>query len=237
MSKGCIYYTDNKIKDPIKSHVYSFIKDSGLPIVSCSLKPIEFGDNIVLNLRSGVKTMWTQILTALEKSTTDYVFFCEHDVLYPKSHFDFTPPKEDVFYYNSNVYRWDYPNNRAITYDRLISLSGLCCNRQLAVDHYRERLEIVEKKGWDQDKSKEPWWGRRIGYEPGTKPKKRGGYFDENFDTWKSRYPIVDIRYNGTFSPRKVTLKSFRHLPTNWEETTLDQIPGWNLKELWNLAY
>ena len=69
--------------------------------------------------------MVKQILTALENSTTDYVFFTEHDVLYPKCHFDFTPPRDDIFYYNANVWRWFYPEDTAITHDRMLPLSSL----------------------------------------------------------------------------------------------------------------
>ena len=61
--------------------------------------------------------MITQILTALENSTADIIFFTEHDVLYAKEHFDFTPPLNDVYYYNMNNYRWRWGTEVAITYE------------------------------------------------------------------------------------------------------------------------
>lgn len=232
MSKGIIYYTDSRLGEPILSIVQKLILRANLPVVSVSLKPIAFGKNIVLDLSPGFIAMTKQITKALEVSEATYVFFCEHDVLYPLSHFDFTPSKNNVFYYNANVWRWKYPDNLAITYDRLISLSGLCVNREFALNHYLARLKKIEQMGWDRDIRHEPDWARKWGYEPGTKKIKRGGFSDDDFETWTSKYPIIDIRHGKTFSQPKVTLDSFVHLPTNWREITLDQIPGWNLEEL-----
>lgn len=232
MSKGIIYYTDNRLGEPIFSMVQKHILNSGLPIVSVSLRSIDFGKNIVLNLTPGFLTMIKQIISALETSKSDYVFLCEHDVLYPLSHFDFTPPKDNIFYYNANVWRWKYPDNLAITYDRLISLSSLCVNRKFALNHYRMRLKKIKDLKWEGDKRREPEWARKWGYEPGTKKIKRGGFSDDDFETWISKDPMIDIRHGKTFSQSKVTLDSFVHKPTNWKETTLDKIPGWSLKEL-----
>src|SRR3972149_11579423 len=107
--KGIIYYTDNRLIEPLFSVCQKYILASGLPIVSTSLAPINFGKNIVVAGKPGYVTMVDQIVTALEASTADYVFFCEHDVLYHKSHFDCLPPKDDVYYYNMNNWRWGYP--------------------------------------------------------------------------------------------------------------------------------
>lgn len=235
MTKGIIYYTDNGLGEPIFSLVQKLILKSGLPIVSISLKPIDFGENFVLNLTPSYLTMIKQIVKALEVSRSDYVFFCEHDVLYPISHFDFTPSKDDIFYYNANVWRWKYLDNLAITYDRLICLSGLCVNRKFALDHYRKRLKKIKDSGLEKDTRHEPAWARIWGYEPGTKKMKRGGFSDDDFETWRSKYPIIDIRHGKTFSQSKVTLDSFIHPPKNFRQISPDKIPGWNLKELLNL--
>lgn len=237
MTKGIIYYTDNRLSEPIFSTCQNEILKSNLPITSVSLKPINFGDNYVLDLERGYITMVKQITLALEKSESDIVFFCEHDVLYPKSHFDFIPEKKDIFYYNQNVWRWDYPTNLIIRYKRLISLSGLCVYRNFALNHYRLRLkkinEITEKQ--KVKLSNEPLWARRWGYEPGTKKIKRGGFSDDDFETWSSKDPMIDIRHGSTFSQRKVTLNSFIHRPENWEESTIDKIKTWNLQKVFNI--
>jgi hypothetical protein len=238
MSKGCIYYTDNRLDVPIFSICQEHIKASGLPITSVSLKPIDFGNNIVLdNLQPNIITMTTQILTALENAKEDYVFFTEHDVLYHPSHFDFTPPTDNIWYYNNHVWRWKYPYDFAITY-KLTSLSGLCVNRKMAIDHYKLRLKFMYECDWrDKESGHEPRWGRRIGYEPGTKKRRRGGLTDEEHLTWKSELPNIDIRHGNTFTKTKCDLRDFIHKPSpeDWKEKPAFQIEGWNLKKLFNL--
>ena len=235
MLKSIIYYTDNRLEEPIFSIVQRKISDSGLPVTSVSLKPISFGQNTVLDLSPSFTTMTKQIAAALEKAKEDYVFFCEHDVLYPASHFEFEPEKDDIFYYNNHVWRWKYPEDYAITYDRLICLSGLCVNREFALAHYQARLKKIKELNLEAVKGHEPLWARRWGYEPGTKKMRRGGFSDDDFEVWTSKDPIIDIRHTKTFSPTKVTLDSFKHPPVNFQTITLGKIPGWNLNELFNL--
>ena len=236
MTKGIIYYTDNRLGEPIYSIVQDQLLKVGLPIVSCSQQPIDFGANVVVGDGKNYLTMIKQITAALEASVADTVFFCEHDVLYPLSHFDFEPRIKSTFYYNDNVWRWKYPTGMAISYDRLISLSGLCANRQFVLDHYHKRLERIVRMPLKDQEARDPKWARKWGYEPGTKKRKRGGFADDDFETWKSAYPIVDIRHPLVFSPSKVTKESFIHQPTGWKETTIEKIPGWNLKELFKLS-
>ncbi len=234
MTKGIIYYTHNTLGEPVFSIVQKQLLNIGLPIVNVSLKPIDFGQNIVLDLQPGVITMFRQILTALEASTSDIIFFCEHDVLYHPSHFDFEPPRNDVFYYNVNVWRWMFPEDFAVTYGGTKSVSGLCANRQFLINHYRLRLKIIEKKRFDNGRN--PRWARIMGYEPG-KEKRRGGISDDISETWRSQYPNVDIRHKGAITKTKRSLNDFKRPPNpeTWKETTLDKIEGWNLKELFNL--
>lgn len=236
MTKGIIYYTDNRLREPIFSICQKQILRAELPVTSVSLSPISFGNNINLGLKPSYVTMVKQITTALENSKSDIVFFCEHDVLYPKSHFDFTPQKNDIFYYNSNVWRWVYPTNQLIRYDRLISLSGLSVNRLFALNHYQQRLsKIKELEVEGNERLHEPIWARRWGYEPGTKKIKRGGFSDDDFETYQSEIALIDIRHGRTFSQSKVTLDSFIHKPENWQETTIEKIKGWNLKDMFKI--
>ena len=234
--KSIIYYTDNRLRESIFSLTQKYIKESGLPIVSCSLKPIDFGKNIVLeNRERSYPTMAEQILMALEASDSKYVFFCEHDVLYNKSHFDFIPPRDDIYYYNINNWRWWFGHTTAITYNGLTSLSSLCCNRELAIRHYEYRLKLIEKWGLDKIRSREPRWARKFGYEPGTKKRRRGGITNEDHIKRRSELPNIDIRHVGTFSAPKIALENFKHKPSDWEEREIEKIEGWDLKKLFNL--
>jgi hypothetical protein len=235
MTKGIIYYTDNQLSQQISSVVQHLIILSKLPITSVSLQPLNFGTNFVLSLTPSYITMIRQITKALEESNEDVVFFCEHDVLYPPSHFDFTPEKNNIFYYNNHVWRWRYPDDYLISYDRLISLSGLSVNRKYALEHYQKRLQKIQELQLATEGKREPTWARKWGYEPGTKKIKRGGFSNDDFETWTSKEPLIDIRHGKTFSQSKVTLDSFIHQPDNWQQVTLDKIPFWDLKGLFKL--
>jgi hypothetical protein len=236
MSKSVIYYNDHHIGEPIVPLCQKYIEKSGLPIVSCSLnKPTDFGENYVIEGKRGWATMARQIVVALEHSTADYVFFTEHDVLYSPSHWVFDPPRDDTFYYNAHNFRWLFGADHAISYNRMISLSGLCCNRLLALNHFKARLEEAQEKGYLEDYSREPAWARKWGYEPGTKSTKKGGFSDEPFDVWYSENPNIDIRHNHTLSVPKTTLEEFRHKPEGWVEIPIEAIPKWDLKKLFQL--
>ena len=229
--KGIIYYSDNRFEEPLFSKVQGLIKEAGLPITSATLKPISFGDNKVIEGERSYPTMVKQIISCLQRSTAKYVFFCEHDVMYHKSHFDFTPEKDNLFYYNANVWRWWLGSDKAIRHDRMLPLSCLCANREFALDHYLARQKTINELGWSEIRSREPRWARLMGYEPGTKKKKRGGFSDDDFEVWESEFPNIDIRHKGTFSSPKIKQEDFRHPPKWWEEIKIEEIPGWNLKE------
>jgi hypothetical protein len=233
MTKGICFYTDNLIEEPILSLVRNSL-DVGLPIFSASLKPIFFGEDEIINGERGYPTMVKQILSCLERSNTKYVFFCEHDVLYHPSHFDFTPPRDDIFYYNENVWRWWIGADMAIRHDRMLSLSSLCVNREFALEHYRMRNRRIQER-LGEFVGKEPDLGRKWGYEPGVKKKKRGGLTDDDFGTWSSEFPNIDIRHKGTFSRPKVKLSEFKHAPKWFKEIPISEIKGWDLKGMFSL--
>ena len=176
--------------------------------------------------------MVTQIITALENSKEDYVFFCEHDVLYDKSHFEFTPPKDDVFYYNNSVWRWKLWNFKLITYDNMRPLSCLAVNRLFALEHFRKRMKTIEEWQLDPNRSREPRKARIWGFEPGTKPTARGGFSDDVCDVWSSSGFNIDIRHNRTFTSIKCDLEDFLDRPEGWREVRFDQVPGWDLRAL-----
>jgi len=234
-AKGGIYYSDFHV-DPLIMEVCKkqIEKVFDGDIVSVSLrKPMDLGRNIVLDLERGYITYVRQIITALENSISDYVFFLEHDVLYSQSHFDFIPPRDDIFYYNENVLRWYFGSDKAITHDRMLPLSCLCTNKKLALMHYNLRLEKIMEH-IEEFSSHEPRLARKWGYEPGTKKRKRGGLTDDDFETWHSEIPVIDIRHKEAFSPPKCKIDDFKHPPLNWREVSVDEIAGWNLKGMFN---
>lgn len=221
VSKGVIYYTDNKLKLSIARTVQKQLKTIGLPIVSASLKPMTFGKNIHIKEPRGVLTMFKQILATLEASTADVIFHCEHDILYSKSHFDFTPPRKDVFYYNLNVIKIDARSGQALKVDVCRQVSGLCAYRELLIAEYRRRVEMVEKNGFTGSN----------GYEAGTKSIKKGGFSDHGAEDWRSEVPILDIRHDNNLTKNRFNKDQFRNQSNTigWTEGHYKDIKGWDI--------
>ena len=238
LDKGIIHYTDNRLEKlnrewRLPELAQQFIWNADLPVVTCSLKPMPFGTNVVVDMEPGILTMYHQILKALETHWTDYVFFCEHDVLYHPSHFEFKPERDDTFYYNVNVWRVHPFLNLAVTYDNMVSVSGMCVNRGLAIDHYKHRIKVCYDKGYDKEpKTRNPHWGRHMGFEPG-KSKRVRELRSEKFTTWKSASPNIDLRHRLTTTIPKLYTEHFNVFPDGWISTTIDKVPGWNLAYLY----
>ena len=214
---GMIYYTDNRLDPTIDRAVRTQLEHcrNGHAVVSASLKPVDLGNNIVIDGERGVLTMFRQILAALEASTADIVFLCEHDVLYHPSHFDFRPARKDVFYYNQNTWKVDAATGRALFYVCNQTL-GLCAYRSLLLEHYRARVARVERDGFQ----------RSMGFEPGTHAAPRGV---DNYgaEAWMSAYPNIDIRHGGNLTKSRWSQDQFRDQKycQGWIES--DSVPGW----------
>ena len=228
MNDKCIvYYTDGNLDPFIMSVVQKQLLRSanGCPIVSVSLQPIAFGENIVLPLTRSYLTMFEEILAGLEASKSEIVFFAEHDILYTQSHFQFTPPKQDVYYYNTNVWKVRMSDGYAIHYD-VQQTSGLCAYREFLLQHYRERVRRIEAE-WDR-LPRHPLGRYRynMGFEPGThgRPERID---DFKADSWQSEYPNIDIRHDKNLTVTRWSRDEFkdkRHAK-NW--VVAEEIPGW----------
>ena len=223
-NKGIIFYTDSildlKIAERVQGQLSKISAEKSISIVSVSLKPMpHFGKNIHLPLQRGTVTMFKQILTALEESDVEVIFFAEHDVLYHSSHFDFIPPKEHgVFWYNVNVWKVNSETGHSLWVNNCVQVSGMCGFRDDLIQHYKERVALAEAGPWDRN------WG----YEPGTPGKT---VFKTPFvqKTWMSEYPNLDIRHTGTLSKNRWSKDMFRDKRNceGWTETTVDKINGW----------
>jgi hypothetical protein len=213
LTKGILYYTDNQLTLSIARPVRESIKKANLPITSVSLKPMPwFGNNIHFKGQRSKLTMCKQILAGLKAMKEDIVFFCEHDVIYHPSHFEFTPERKDKFYYNKNIWRVR-EDGLAVYFDHK-STSQLCCYRDLAIKEYEERVRRIEKEGVTN------------GYEPGTRSIRRGGYSDYRSEYFESKEPSIDIRHGNNLTASRWNTDGFRDKSTcqNWKETTIDKL-------------
>ena len=224
ISKGILYYTDNqldpKIMEACQKQLSKAVGENR--IVSVSLEKIDFGDNICLPLERGYLTMFKQILAGLEELDTDIVYFCEHDVLYHPSHFDFIPFK-DKYFYNTNVWKVRLEDGHAVRTDFCQQTSGLVADREMLLKHYRKRVELVEKNGYS----------RKMGFEPGTH--NRAERVDDlGSQNYESKFPNIDIRHQNNLTPSRWSKDQFRNqrYTKGWQEA--DEIPGWGkLEDYW----
>lgn len=218
MTKGIIYYTDNRLSPDLESLVQQqlYASAQGKRIISVSLKPIGFGENIAMDLERGYLTMFKQILAGLEGLDTDVVFFCEHDVLYHHTHFNFTPPRNDTYYYNTNVWKYGVKEKKAYRVNDCRQTSGLVGNRKLLIEHYKKRIAMVEKDGFS----------RKMGFEPGThrRPERVDDFISEAFE---SEWPNVDLRHDKNLTETRWSPEEFRNkkYTEGWMEAT--RVPGW----------
>lgn len=227
-SKGVLYYSDGEldpeILDKCQTQLLKGVGENRL--VSVTLKPMPFGDNIHLDLPRGYLTMAKQILTGLKELDTDIVFFCEHDVLYHPSHFDFTPDDREIYYYNTNVWKVRYSDGHAVRVDDMRQLSGLCAYRDILIAQYEKIVQMLEEKldtlGDTREYRK---YVRRMGFEPGTHG--RVPELKAKSDKWESKEPNIDIRHEGTLTPSRWSPDKFRNkkYTLGWLEN--DTIPGW----------
>jgi hypothetical protein len=228
-TKGIVYYTDNRGDELIlRAARAQLVRAAGsLPIMGTALAPIpEWPGTKVLPLERGYLTMAKQILAGLEDSTADVIFFCEHDVLYHPSHFEFTPPREprtDEFgittgyWYNENVWKVDAETGHALFY-YVRQLSGLCAWRDTLLAHFRKRVELIERNGFS----------RKMGFEPGTH--RRAERVDDlTSEAWMSPLPNLDIRHGSNLTPTRWSRDQFRNQRFTRGWTEADCVPGWGV--------
>lgn len=218
-TKGLCFYTDNRIDPEILNAVQMRLKSStnGYPIVTVSLQPLNFGENIVLNLKRGHLAMAKQQLAGLEALDTDIVFMVEHDILYPACHFDFIPLRKDVFYYNLNWWKVRTSDGQALHF-KAKQVSGLCAYRNILVDYYRNRVKMIESGEI----------GGRRHFEPGSRYRDAYNKLTSlGFDIWFSEIPYVDIRHEQVITRSIFDPSGYRGQVVDW--TMADSIPWWGV--------
>ncbi len=99
----CIYYTSNR-ENPdfarrMQRTLWHTLKKRGIPLISVSQKPMDFGHNICVgDVGISGNNTWRQFQLGVLEAKTRYVCPAEADYLHPIEYFDFKPPTEDSFY-------------------------------------------------------------------------------------------------------------------------------------------
>lgn len=219
MSKGIVYYTDNRCEERIAMVVRRNISKccQDMKITSVSHYPIRgFGNNIVVDMDSGPVTMFKQILIGLENCEADVVFLTEHDVLYHPSHFAFDGVRLDRFYYNQNRWSVNSITGEAL-YRETKAMSCLVARRALLIKYFTELIAFIGVHGFNR---------RKMGFSPGTH---HFGNFDNyHVRTFKSEYPNLDVRHGNNLSKYEFEKDTFdTHGKSGWILDSM--VPGWGV--------
>lgn len=216
MHKVCLYYTAHRHPPEIEAACRAQLDAArgDIPLVAVGLERFDYGDvTVVLPYHPGPLTLHRQILAGLEVmwSDTEWVYFCENDVLYHPSHFATDPKMYLSFTYNANVWKVRYGDGHCVWTDGLEQTSGLVAHRGLLLAHYRRRCVEIERDGWNRH------------YEPGRKTSEHGS------TQWHSHRPNLDIRHGRNATLSKWSPEEFRNerYAAGWKEA--DEVPGWGL--------
>lgn len=209
-----LYYTSNREGEEFEQRIKDNIlaNSGGLPIVSVSQKPIDFGHNIVVgDVGTSGFNMFRQVWLGLQEVKTPFVISAEADCLYPPDYFSFVPEKEDVCYRNSNVYvmgRWRtyfFHKPEGATHAQIIGTKFY--------------LDILNKLFRDT-----PMWSP----EEKNFPKERWHMEDitRKIEYYKTENPVVQIK----------TTRSMRHY-TRSERIPVYELPYWGKGEDFRAKY
>jgi len=137
-----IYYTANTLREPFFSRAKQQLLEAsnGLPIISVSQKPMDFGENILYSGDRSVLSIYKQILIGTKAAETRYVAMAEDDVLYPKEHFYFIPP-ERTFCYDMakwSIYTWTKPPMYSLKNRK--TMTTMICERDYLIEALEERF-------------------------------------------------------------------------------------------------
>jgi hypothetical protein len=140
-NKTILYYTSCAEKPDFEKKIQeNILKNTYLPIISVSQKPIDFGKNICIgSVGKSYINEWRQILIGAKEATTDWLVFAESDFLYPREYFEFDPPKGADIYRYDNV--WILFKNKDKFYRKKYSEGSQIVNREWIINKLEESLE------------------------------------------------------------------------------------------------
>lgn len=206
-----IYYTSNRERPEFEKKIRdNILKQTDLPIISVSQKPIDFGKNICVgDVGASGFNVCRQSLIACEAATTPFVITTEADTLYPPDYFTFVPPREDACYRNTNLYvmglRRDYFFRKK---------EGALHAQVIGREYYIKRLKELFEGA--------PEWS----IEEKNFPKERGKRLFDSFEYYQTENPIVQIK----------TSQGMRYY-THSERIPIYELPYWGSGKLFRQKY
>ena len=142
-----VYITANVISERFASNTRLRLgwAVDGLPLISVSKKPMDFGINICVgDTPRNQANIYHQALAGVKLAKTKYVAIAEDDVLYSPEHFKFRP-KPGHWGYNMNawnIFTWGEPMFTYKAPGGRRNLNGLICERQMLIGYLEERFKL-----------------------------------------------------------------------------------------------
>lgn len=212
-----LYYTANLVPEPfairIREHLIGLA--NGIPIISISQKPIDFGKNICVgDIGVNSYNVYKQILIGAKEAKTKYVACCEDDALYNEEHFAYRPP-DDVFAYDIN--RWNINGAGDFAYKNRPVMSMCIANRKLMIDVLETRFKKYPTVDSIGPKHGEPGRFEKLLDLPIVK-----------LDTFSCSIPSITFNHKDGLGGVRINVKT----------TVQRDLDYWgNGKELWNKYY
>lgn len=199
-----LYYTSNREDEGFESRVReNILKNSnGLPIISISHKPIDFGKNICVgDVGTSGFNMFRQVQIGCLEAKTKFIISAEADCLYPPDYFEFRPERDDKCYRNNNLYVM--PDKRSFFFYKS---EGATHAQIVGREFYLDTLDKLFKDA--------PQWSVEEKNFPKERYKK-ADVFDEIM-YWKGENPVFQIK----------THKGMRYY-THSDRTPIESLPYW----------
>lgn len=150
-----VYYTANVENESFEKKIReNILKQTNLPIISVSRKPIDFGKNICIGEQDVCyANSFKQLLIGLKEAKTKFCIAAESDCLYPPEYFQFTPPTEDNAYRYTNI--WVHFDGRSRFWSKRYVEAAQMCGREFWIKNI-ERV-LAGKKDWKDCKVNPPF--------------------------------------------------------------------------------
>ena len=231
-----LYLTDNSLDPAIADmcqHVLMQEAD-GMPIVSISQKPIEFGENHCIGeIGRSWTSLYKQLRLGLDIIRTDWVVIAEHDVLYSHEHLHYQPDDASRFWYNMNCWLVvgkgsNHPELYGMYsyWPQRYALSQLIAPRKLLLASVEEILNLINQ-GFRISQGMR-WFGepgviegklKKAAIEAGSgRPTQLQQYLKDyvtryDHKIFRTNIPNIDIRHGTNFSGPKRGKKRRYELP------------------------
>jgi len=206
----CIYCTSNREAPEFEQRIKDNILKNcgGLPIVSVSQKPIDFGKNICVGDDVGVSgyNFFRQSLIACENAKTKFVLSIEADTLYPPDYFEFVPPRDDVCYRNSNLYVMAH--KRPIFWKKE---EGATHSQIVGREFYIETLSKLFEGA--------PMWSASEKNFPKERHKREDVFDPDEIEYYKTKNPICQIKTSSSMRHYTVSDRKDRYNIPYWGDS------------------